>query len=100
MIGSGWETCTALHLAERRAEPNGPTIQEGAPMLINGQRQWVPITLPLMDSARFVTIGAQLDGTPFMTHGHIGHAFSRFFPLRPASHITETALRVTSRPPT
>lgn len=93
MIGSGWETCTALHLAERRAEPSAPRLQDGAPMLIHGQRQWVPIALPMMDSERFINIGAQLDGQTFMTHGHIGHAFARLFPLQPASQLAEAALR-------
>nr|WP_294914410.1 AAC(3) family N-acetyltransferase [uncultured Neokomagataea sp.] len=93
MIGCGWETCTALHLAERRAAPNAPRLQDGAPMLINGQRQWVPISLPIMDSDRFVKIAAQLDGQTFMKHGHIGEAYTRFFPLRPANHLAEKALR-------
>nr|WP_267298678.1 AAC(3) family N-acetyltransferase [Neokomagataea thailandica] len=94
MIGCGWETCTALHLAERRALPNAPRFSDGAPVIINGERQWISINMPLMDSETFVPVGQKIDGQSFMQHGHIGESFARFFPLQAASQIAEKLLRV------
>ncbi|GLQ11269.1 AAC(3) family N-acetyltransferase [Devosia yakushimensis] len=59
LMGVDFDTCTALHLAERRYVANPALIQEGAPMLVNGKREWVSFNTPaIMDSAAFLPIGA------------------------------------------
>lgn len=59
LIGVDFDKCTALHLAERRAWPDRPRIAEGAPLMRDGQRQWVAFDIPsVMDSAAFLPTGA------------------------------------------
>ncbi|GBR44094.1 aminoglycoside N(3)-acetyltransferase [Gluconobacter roseus] len=84
MIGTGWETCTALHLAERLAQPDGPTFQDGTCITVEGERRWVRLCLPVTDIERFQPFGATLDGNALLRHGHVGSAPSRLFPLAPA----------------
>lgn len=84
MIGTGWETCTGLHLAERLAQPDGPTFQDGTCITVEEERRWVRLCLPETQPERFVPFGAKLDGSDLLRHGHIGSAASRLFPLAPA----------------
>ncbi|MBS1027176.1 aminoglycoside N(3)-acetyltransferase [Gluconobacter albidus] len=84
MIGTGWDTCTALHLAERLAAPDGPRFQDGTCITADGERRWISISLPETQTERFEPFGAKLDGNSLLRHGHIGSAASRLFPLAPA----------------
>ncbi|MBS1053314.1 aminoglycoside N(3)-acetyltransferase [Gluconobacter kondonii] len=84
MIGTGWDTCTALHLAERLADPDGPRFQDGTCITANGERRWISISPPETQTERFEPFGAKLDGNALLRHGHIGSATSRLFPLAPA----------------
>ena len=61
LLGVGFDRCTMLHLAEQRAWPGQPTINEGSPVLRQGTRQWVNYAVPdLIDSRHFIPIGAAL----------------------------------------
>ena len=93
MIGTGWDTCTALHLAERQANPNGPRYDDGAPMTVEGQRRWVRFSMPETDAENFPALGAKLDGSAIVRHGHVRMAQSRFFPLRDAVTMATALLR-------
>ncbi|MDJ0952260.1 MAG: AAC(3) family N-acetyltransferase [Acidimicrobiia bacterium] len=57
MIGVGFDKCTALHLAESRSGLAGDRIANGAPLMVNGQRQWVEFTEPAVDDSDFVAVG-------------------------------------------
>ncbi|EHH68778.1 aminoglycoside N(3)-acetyltransferase [Gluconobacter morbifer] len=81
MVGTGWDTCTALHLAERLADPGGPTFEDGAPLQIEGERRWVRFRLPVVDCSRFPAVGAGMDGSPDLHHGHVGAATARLFSM-------------------
>lgn len=60
LIGVGFDRCTALHFAERRAFPDAPQITEGAPILVDGRRQWVQFETPsIMDSDAFLPVGLE-----------------------------------------
>ncbi len=59
LIGVGFNRCTALHLAEQMRWPDRPTIAEGAPISVNGQRKWVAFSVPqIMDDDEFLPVGA------------------------------------------
>jgi aminoglycoside 3-N-acetyltransferase len=59
LIGVGFNRCTALHLAEQMRWPDRPTIAEGAPVRVDGQRKWVAFNVPqIMDDDEFLPVGA------------------------------------------
>ena len=59
LIGVGFNRCTALHLAEHMRWPDRPTIAEGAPVRVDGQRKWIEFSVPqIMDDDEFVPVGA------------------------------------------
>ncbi|MGW9166084.1 aminoglycoside N(3)-acetyltransferase [Agromyces sp. NPDC055658] len=62
LLGVGYESCTALHLAESRAAgPDRARVRNGAPLLIDGQRTWVGWDEPVVDDEHFASIGAEFD---------------------------------------
>ncbi|MBS1101539.1 AAC(3) family N-acetyltransferase [Gluconobacter sp. Dm-62] len=98
MIGTGWDTCTALHLAERLAHPDGPTFQDGTCISVEGERRWVRLCLPETQPERFVPFGAKMDGSDLLLHGHIGSAASRLFPLAPTVEMAVESWAVVTKP--
>lgn len=73
LIGVDFDRCTALHLAERRAWPDRPRIAEGAPLMRDGQRQWVAFDVPsVIDSDAFLPIGASALRSGIATAGSLG----------------------------
>ncbi len=57
LIGVGFDKCTALHLAESRSGLAADRIPNGAPLLVDGQRQWVEFTEPAVDDSDFAAVG-------------------------------------------
>ncbi len=58
LVGVGFNRCTALHLAEQIRWPDRPSVQEGAPILVDGERQWVEFEVPqIMDDDEFLPVG-------------------------------------------
>ncbi len=84
LLGVGYDRCTALHLAERRARPEAEPEETGAPMLIDGVRRWVPYRVPPYDSDPFPAVGALMEVPGLVTIGQIGSAEARFMRLRQA----------------
>ena len=83
LIGVGFERCTALHLAEQWAWPDMEPERTGAPMLVGGQRKWVPYQSPgLGDSDQYGTVGTAFVATGGVATGDIGSAASLLFGLR------------------
>lgn len=42
LLGTGFDSCTALHLAENRTDwPGRTVVDQGAPMTVDGERRWV-----------------------------------------------------------
>jgi aminoglycoside 3-N-acetyltransferase len=84
LIGVEHETNTSLHLAEYRAEFPGKRIDlQGAPMLVDGKKQWVTIRDIDEHSEEFNKLGRdyyQSGGTHHL--GMIGNAESVLIPQR------------------
>ena len=84
LMGIGHGNDTSLHLAEYRAQWLGKSrMIQGAPMLINGQRQWVTIDDVDWNDDDFPTIGAAFASeTGLERNGTIGFAPSKLMPQR------------------
>ena len=74
LLGVGHASNTSIHLAEYRAKyPGKREIENGAPLLVNGQRSWVAIQDVDLSSADFDDIGASLaEATGGIRSGRIG----------------------------
>jgi aminoglycoside 3-N-acetyltransferase len=80
----GWQNCTALHLAEFRATfPGKRLIKNGAPFLVNNQREWVEIEDIDEQTSDFEKIGESFENEKgLVTRGQIGMAESILTPQR------------------
>ncbi len=75
LLGVGFDSCTLLHLAELRAWPDRPDVPAGAPVLVDGIRQWVSYKEPPTgDMAHFLDLGAILLDTGAVRKVRIGSA--------------------------
>jgi aminoglycoside 3-N-acetyltransferase len=85
LLGVGHNRNTSLHLAEYRATFRGKrTLATAAPLLINGQRQWVEFQVLDFNDEDFVQIGvafAQASG--LVRQGKVGQATALLMPQRP-----------------
>lgn len=62
LLGVGHERNTSMHLGERRGlAATLPTVENGAPLLVNGERQWVPFQECELDNADFGQLGQLFD---------------------------------------
>jgi aminoglycoside 3-N-acetyltransferase len=85
MLGTGYETCTSLHLAEHRASwPGKGTVRQGAPVMLEGRRQWVWFDIVDTDTDDFAACGAdfQRDRPEAIAPGLVGLAECRLVSLR------------------
>ncbi|WP_459697883.1 AAC(3) family N-acetyltransferase [Acidisoma sp. C75] len=83
LIGVGFERCTALHLAERRAWPDRPRLAAGAPIMVEGRRCWVSTMAPPVDAAAFPAAGLRLIEAGLVRTGDLGSARCLFMPMAP-----------------
>ncbi len=76
LLGVGHDRNTSLHLAESRANyPGKCTIASAAPLLINGERQWVEFDILDFNDEDFVELGAAFDQTTgLVKQGKVGQA--------------------------
>jgi len=85
LLGVGYDSCTSLHLAEHRAAfPGKTTSTSSAPILQDGQRQWVTFAdFSYDETDDFLTLGAAYEaaGHP-CTRGQIGYAQAILLPQR------------------
>lgn len=84
LLGTGWDTCTSFHLAEDRMRPPPPVIPQGAPLLVDGRREWVRFYDYDYTSGDFDALGASWEAEGQVRRGTVGHAPSRLFRMRPA----------------
>jgi len=83
MLGTGYDTCTSLHLAEYRS-PGGRRYTEGAPIIKDGRRIWQTFEDLDLDSDLFPEIGAAFESRSKVNKGMVGSAESRLFRQREA----------------
>lgn len=75
LIGVGFDRCTMLHLAEDLAFPDREMQDEGASVLVDGDRRWVRFRVPrLMDSDAFLPVGAAAEADGIAAIGLLGSA--------------------------
>lgn len=85
LVGVGHECSSVLHLSEHRAAwPAKRWLDQGAAVLVDGERQWVAWRELDDDSSDFPEIGAALAAAGAETFGHVGHAECRRFRVRDA----------------
>ncbi|MGB3259977.1 aminoglycoside N(3)-acetyltransferase [Paenisporosarcina sp.] len=84
LIGVGYDSCTALHLSENLLEKKTYTNQ-GAAMLVDGQRQWIEYQTVDVDSDRFPDLGESFEKEhPEAFHvGKLGQADCRIIQMKP-----------------
>ncbi len=81
LIGVGHGNNTSLHLAEYRSDfPNKPYHREGAPMLVEGEQQWVEFEELQINSDDFVALGEAFAQQPgAQRQGKLGEANALVF---------------------
>lgn len=84
LLGVGFGRCTALHLAERRAWPDRPPDEEGAPLLVAGERRWVRHRVPPRDTEPFPAVGRHLTDLGLVRRGAVGSSTALLLSLAPA----------------
>ncbi|MBN1200374.1 MAG: AAC(3) family N-acetyltransferase [Anaerolineae bacterium] len=84
LLGVGHDSNTSLHLAEYRAEwPGKRLITQGAPVLLDGIRQWVTFPDVDIDSDDFETVGTAFHATGQVQQGTVAQATALLFRQRP-----------------
>lgn len=97
LIGVDFDKCTALHLAEQMTWPDRERVVEGAPILIDGQRQWISFEVPqLMDSDAFLSIQASVLGSGIATAGPLGEGRGILAEMK---HLVDYAVKLWSSIP-
>jgi aminoglycoside 3-N-acetyltransferase len=83
LLGVTHANNTSLHLAEYRANwPGKRTVTDGAPLMIDGRRQWVTFEDIDCDDSDFALLGAAFDQTGQVRLGRVGQAEARLFRQR------------------
>ena len=84
LLGVGHANNTSLHLAEYRASyPAKRRVRQGAPVIVQGQRQWVSFDDLDLDDEDFETIGAAFEATGQALIGPVGSGKARLMRQRP-----------------
>jgi aminoglycoside 3-N-acetyltransferase len=85
LLGVGYESCTALHLAEYRLDR--PPVMQRYRCYVRqgsgGRKRW-EFRAPVLDATRFTEIGRELDRTGAVSLGRVGDADTRLLPIQPA----------------
>ncbi len=94
LLGVGYDSCTALHLAETRAYRGAPRalVRNGAPMTVDGERRWVSWSEPVVDDARFIEIGEAFEALGSVRTARIGDAVCRSVPMSSLVDFAEATL--------
>jgi aminoglycoside 3-N-acetyltransferase len=83
LVGVGHDRNTSLHLAEYLASwPSKRTRQQGAAVLVEGERRWVTFTDLDIDESDFPAVGAAFEATGSARRGRVGHAAAVLMPQR------------------
>ena len=84
LLGVGHANNTSLHLAEYRAQfPGKREVVNGAPVLVDGRREWVPIRDIDFDDGDFPVIGEAFERqTELAQVGPVGRGTARLMPQR------------------
>jgi aminoglycoside 3-N-acetyltransferase len=84
LLGVGYKSCTALHLAEYRYRQEPPRKTYACVLSVGGTRRWETYRDVVLDDHQFNAIGDHLDVKLLPRRGCVGYTESRLFPLREA----------------
>jgi aminoglycoside 3-N-acetyltransferase len=84
LLGTGFGSCTAFHLAEYRIPGASTTIHGAAVLTAGGGREWVTFEDLELDEDDFERIGEQLLTTDLVRTGRVGEATTHLLPLAEA----------------
>ena len=83
LLGVGYDSCTAFHLAEYRIG-SSPRAQNSFAAMVDGKREWVTLEDLKADSDDFEQLGAEFEAKNNVAVGAVGGAECRLFSLREA----------------
>lgn len=81
MIGVGYRSCTAFHLAEYRYRPEPAKQTYACVVNIDGKRRWIAYRDVVLDDREFENIGKALEAEMSTGLGNVGNAECRLMPL-------------------
>jgi len=81
LLGVGYRSCTAFHLAEYRYTVNPPTQSYSCVVMRNDRRTWEEYIDVVLDDGDFGTIGKSLDGELPVKKRNVGNAKCRLVSL-------------------
>ena len=84
LLGVGHDSNTSIHLAEYRAAyPAKHTIENGAPLMLSGTREWVTFRDFALDTRDFIALGSAFEReTGLVRTGQVAQATARLMPQR------------------
>ncbi|MFG1748493.1 MULTISPECIES: aminoglycoside N(3)-acetyltransferase [Micromonospora] len=88
LLGVGYSTCTALHLAEYRLRRPPQRRPYRCYVLRDGRRERLDFEAPHLDASPFAEVGVELDREPFTRRGTVGSAPARLLPIAAAVRAT------------
>ncbi|WP_329408659.1 AAC(3) family N-acetyltransferase [Streptomyces sp. NBC_00704] len=88
LLGAGYDSCTAFHLAEYRVP--APLVRVGRP----GPHGWEDVTEVSVDADRFDELGHDFERDRAVVRGRVGAAEARLFPVADAVAYAERWLAV------
>lgn len=84
LLGVGYRSCTAFHLAEYRYTKNPPMREYSCLVMEEGISRWMRYKDVVLDDHEFKSIGKDLEEKITVNIGTVGKAASRLLPLRHA----------------
>ncbi|WP_458206022.1 aminoglycoside N(3)-acetyltransferase [Haladaptatus sp. NG-SE-30] len=77
-LGTSYETNTSLHLAEYRGDFEKEIVTDGAPVLEEGEREWITLEAPEIDDDDFEEVGGAFEREcpDAVARGRVGDADS------------------------
>jgi aminoglycoside 3-N-acetyltransferase len=82
LLGVGYQSCTAFHLAEYRYKERPPLQTYSCVVNTKGKRSWLTYQDVVLDDGEFEIIGKSLEDEETVAIGAVGKAQSRLLPLR------------------
>lgn len=90
LLGVGHDRNTSLHLGEYRADWGGEVVEAGAPVLVDGDREWITYEDLDFDSDDFDDLGADFEAEREFALGRVGLAEARLASQRALVDFAES----------
>lgn len=94
MLGVGYDSCTAFHLAEYRYVKQPPKRRYACVVTREGRRKWWRYKDVVLDDRDFIQIGKALEVARGVTSGTVGSAAATLIPMREAVDFAAAWLAV------